>query len=238
MRSVPTIERDPADGKVTYRSGQEEHPYRALAVLTNIARGHALVHGRRHVDETDLPTIARVTVSSMPDEASTILKALISEGGRLTVAQVQKVLGVKSPGTARSRMGYMDTLRPFNFIEEGVGKTARLEFEPDFEWCASKDFRDFLQDNRTPVARHGRSPKPVKNVQVCPERLPVKNRGTSRPPLTASSPEHSRKKGGKKGFEHGRRTHTPRKMAGSAEPRSNKEGKGLDSESAKPKDAA
>jgi len=62
MRSVPTAERDEQNRR-TYRPGDREAPYRALSVLTNVARGHALVHGRRQVTMADIPLIVQVTAS-------------------------------------------------------------------------------------------------------------------------------------------------------------------------------
>jgi hypothetical protein len=65
MRSGPTREGAGGEG---YTAEKREQPRRAYAVLNNLARGHALIQGRRQLTEDDLPLVAYVTVSSMPPE--------------------------------------------------------------------------------------------------------------------------------------------------------------------------
>jgi hypothetical protein len=101
MRSQPTEE-------TLHRYGQpiQEAPHRAFAILHNLARGHALVHGRRQLTKDDLPLAVRVTFDSMPLEYACALKALCEEGpkGALTVDEVRAVLGVRHLETARKAM--------------------------------------------------------------------------------------------------------------------------------------
>jgi hypothetical protein len=75
MRSLPVEERDGPAGDALYRPGEPEAPYRAQAVLTNLARGRALVHGRRQVTMADVPLIAAVTTSSMPGGPANLQRA-------------------------------------------------------------------------------------------------------------------------------------------------------------------
>jgi len=151
MRSVPVQERD--ESKRVYRPGDQEAPYRALAVLTNVSRGRALVHGRHGVTMDDVPLIVRVALSSMPSEPGALLRAAISsKTGSLTVGDVKAVLGTKSAETARDRMRYMDALRVMEFHEEGTGKAATLRFRPDWEWCASPEFRTLLDGEERDTA--------------------------------------------------------------------------------------
>lgn len=144
MRSIPQEERN--GNTVTYRPGDREQPYRALSVLTNVARGHALVHGRSSVTLDDVPLIVRVTVSSMPGDVGSIFRALVESGGAgLTVADVQRVLGAKHPQTARRRMAYMHALDVTEFDERGAGRAAGLHFRPDWQWCTSPEFRALVR---------------------------------------------------------------------------------------------
>src|SRR5262249_38257598 len=137
MRSVPRRERDEFNRR-TYLSGDRESPYRALAVLTNLARGHALVHGRERVSSDGIPVIVRVTLSSMPSEIARLFLALaLRRSEPLKVADVQRLLGARHPETARDRMRYADALDVMEFVEEGVGREATLRFRSDWEWCSS-----------------------------------------------------------------------------------------------------
>lgn len=54
---------------------QPESAKRVNAVLYNLARGHALIHGRTLLSADDLPMIAQITLSSIPDRRRAILLA-------------------------------------------------------------------------------------------------------------------------------------------------------------------
>ena len=122
-----------------------ESPHRAYAVLYNLARGHALVHGQQQLTEEDLPLLAKVTLSSMPTKRREVFLALVqNKGESLTVAQVQVALEVKHPDTARRVMGDLDWLGIMECVEEGTGRPARLSFRPEWSWCAKPSFRRLL----------------------------------------------------------------------------------------------
>jgi hypothetical protein len=142
MRSVPTEERDEHNRRV-YRPSAPEAPYRALAVLSNVARGHALVHGRDRVTAEDIPLIVRVTSSSMPRDSALLLRGLV-EQGTLTVDQAKTILGTKHPETARDRMRYMHALGVAEFDEPGSTRAAHLQLMPEWKWCAEPDFQALL----------------------------------------------------------------------------------------------
>jgi hypothetical protein len=144
MRSVPIEEREPSTGRIVYRTGCPEGPERALAVLTNLARGLALVHGRRHISMDDLPLIVTVTVSSMPGEASSIFRALLEKGGGLKVEDVRVLLGAEHPESARTRVRYLDALGVMEFVNPGQGQAGVLRFHRDWQWCSSPEFRRLL----------------------------------------------------------------------------------------------
>lgn len=124
---------------------EPESPYRANAVLYNLARGHALVWGRTYLTDDDVPLLFQVTLSSILQHRRLLFLALVGHpGGELTVAQVQSVLGVKSLETARSAMMEMDWLGIAQLYEPGKGKPTILTLHPNWAWCAGKDFKTFL----------------------------------------------------------------------------------------------
>jgi hypothetical protein len=82
-----------------------ESPKRAVQVIYNFARGHALIHGRRAVTLDDIPLIARIAASSMPTERSRVFRRLVvADHDKLTTDEVRQALGVKSEDSARTTM--------------------------------------------------------------------------------------------------------------------------------------
>jgi hypothetical protein len=121
---------------------RQESPQRAKAVLTNLARGHALVHGRQVVSPADLPIVAQVTGSSMPPGHGQIFTRLVG-AKELTVAQVQAALGVQR-NTAAAMMRQLHSLGVMKFEERGQGKTGLLRFTPEWSWCNTPEFQEIL----------------------------------------------------------------------------------------------
>lgn len=148
MRSEPAREGDPERGRFDYSPPKREQPRRAYAVLGNLARGHALVHGRQRVTEDDLPLLARVVVSSMPSECAPVFAALVKRGGEpMTATEVKDILHVRHSETARK---VMEDLGRRGVIQYEKGKPGTLNdagtpdtlrFRPDWEWCSSPEFQ-------------------------------------------------------------------------------------------------
>ncbi len=78
----------------TYTPASTESPLRAFAVLTNLASGHALVHGRKYLTMEDFPMVAKTALSSIPDRFTRVFTALVKAGGTLTTEQVRAALRV------------------------------------------------------------------------------------------------------------------------------------------------
>jgi hypothetical protein len=156
IRSEPTRESDPSIDGHEFIPGKPEAPYRAHAVLRNLARGHALVHGRRQLSAEDLPAIARVVASSVPTRLRPVFSALVrANGDPLTVAQVQVALHVKHLETARGVMEDFATRGVVEYVEGGQGKPAIIRFLPGWEWCYSREFRAMFAS------------EPVRNWGMC-----------------------------------------------------------------------
>jgi hypothetical protein len=143
MRSEPVREVETAWGHSEYTSAKPEQPRRAYAVLRNLARGHALVHGRQHLSEGDLPLVAQVAVSSMPSECALVFRALVQRK-EMTLGQVQAALGVKSAETARGVMEDLERRGVMEYIRAGAGKAAIVRFRPEWAWCTSPEFQAIL----------------------------------------------------------------------------------------------
>lgn len=114
-----------------------------------------MVHARTHLSADDLPLVARVTVSSMPPECARVFEAAVKKGEPLKVADVKAALGVRSPETARKVMGDLDRRGVMEYVQEGPGKAAVLRFRPEWDWCASPEFRALLLGEGQPVKNRG-----------------------------------------------------------------------------------
>lgn len=201
-RSEPIKEGNPDRGKYEYTPAKREQPRRAFAVLRNLGRGHALVHGRRQLTEEDLPLLAKVTVSSMPSAAAKVFRALVeSEAGVLTSTEVKRALGVRHHGTAQKVMEDLEG--------RGVGEVQRGEpgvawvvrFQPEWSWCLSADFRALLHRGEAPVSKQ----------EVCGPNEPVTDEGVCVAPITHTLVQRQRE-GERSGGESN--AHTSQQMTG------------------------
>jgi len=128
-----------------------ERPWRAHAGLYNLARGHALVHGRRQLTMDDFPLVANLTVSSMPDHSRQVFKAMLRHEGSLTVNQAQEALNTASLQTARTTLKDMSHQGVFQFEETGIGKAAHLRFCEEWDWLVQIKFIDVVEGIGSPI---------------------------------------------------------------------------------------
>lgn len=143
MRSEPA--KTGSDGEGT-EPARRELPWRAHAVLRNLACGHALVHGRLQLAEDDLPLVAQVAAASMPTDYSRIFRALVdSPGGELSVAEAKAALKVSHPETARKVLRRLENLSIVDYSEdEGQGRPAYARVRPEWAWCTRPELRAYL----------------------------------------------------------------------------------------------
>ena len=145
MRSEPVREAAPERDRHDYTPEKRETPRRAYAVLYNLARGHALVHGRTQLTWEDLPLVAQVTVSTMPPECRLVFKALLhNQGAALTTAQVQAALRVRHPMTAIKVMEELDQRGVMKLVKAGQGRPWELHLQPEWEWCVQDEGRELF----------------------------------------------------------------------------------------------
>jgi len=86
-----------------------EEPPRAINSLYNLAKGHALINGRKFLRSEDLEIVRAVAFSSMPYDRSQFLKILAKHEGRLTTSNIQEELSC-SDETARKTMQTLKVL--------------------------------------------------------------------------------------------------------------------------------
>ena len=110
-----------------------EGPFKVINYLKELARGHALVHGRTEVSEEDVALVADVAISSIPGHLRPIIRELRSTG-RVTSRRCEEVCRVSRP-TARR---YLKELAVLGVCDRTQGNQA--ENEPDSA-CLSAQFQ-------------------------------------------------------------------------------------------------
>lgn len=130
----------------TPEDGEPESPHRVIEMLRNLARGHALLCGRRQVTEDDLNVCARVALSTMPVRRRRLIQELLAlgPGDTLREREVAERLGVSRP-TARKRMELIDTLGIGATVEETVqgGTATMVTVDSEFIWPSDLDRPEF-----------------------------------------------------------------------------------------------
>jgi hypothetical protein len=85
-----------------YSVSQREVPRRAITVLLNLARGHALLEGRNYITMDDIPLILKTAFDTAQIEHVSMFSLMMSYGGVLTTTQVMESLNVSRPTALRT----------------------------------------------------------------------------------------------------------------------------------------
>ena len=123
-----------------------EAPKRIGMLLYDLARGHALIHGRTHLELEDVEVCGRVALSTMPSKRRGIVRALLDpeRDNPLTASDVETILDVSRP-TARDRIDEVAALGLGEVVKEtGRGGTTKaVQAKPDFSWPDELTFPEF-----------------------------------------------------------------------------------------------
>jgi len=118
---------------VSYSPPNIEAPYRAAAVLYNLARGRALLWGRRQLMPEDLVLVKHVVLSSAPMERGVLLHELLHSPVGLTTSAVGRLLKVSAP-TARKFMRTLELLDVAELSGDDISGHV-LSLAPAWDWC-------------------------------------------------------------------------------------------------------
>jgi hypothetical protein len=124
-----------------------EAPHRAMSLLYALARGHALVHGRRQLAEDDLPVVARAALESTPNDRRAVMRILIAENGVATSGAVQEALRCSAP-TARAILETLDKLGIGEFVNTGPPAPSVLTLDESLCWLLTDPGVQALKENR------------------------------------------------------------------------------------------
>lgn len=115
-----------------YREDEPKAPeigHRCLDVLTNLARGHALLYDRESLTRDDLPMVERIAIDSVPH--ANVAWAMKRQGV-LSAADVKRAAGVSSVNTAKDIMDKLAETGVYETYWESEQKF--LRFSDEFKW--------------------------------------------------------------------------------------------------------
>jgi hypothetical protein len=110
-----------------------EGPWKVVTYFQDLARGHAVICDRDHVDASDLALIADVAISSTPGHLRPLVRAL--RCGSLNTNQAERMCGVTAP-TARNYMTQLSLLRIVKFRAGSpqTNKPDTITFLDPYNW--------------------------------------------------------------------------------------------------------
>ena len=135
-----------ARASITNGEPQREAPKRIGKLLHDLARGHALIHGRTRLELGDVEVCGRVALSTMPSKRRELVRALLdpNRDAPLTASDVETILDVSRP-TARDRIDDVVALG-FGEVVEATGRggtTKAVEVNSEFRWPDGVPFPEF-----------------------------------------------------------------------------------------------
>ena len=126
-----------------------------MSLLYALARGHALVHGRRQLTLEDLPIVARAALESTPHDRRAVMRILLARDGIATTADLQEALRCSAP-TARAILETLDKIGVGRLRNPGPPEPATLTLDQSLHWLLgpSKEMRrrapEAIERNLTP----------------------------------------------------------------------------------------
>jgi hypothetical protein len=155
LRGTLSIWREGSGDNETYNFTTPiiEKPHRALSLLYALARGHALVHGRRQLNRDDLAIVDRVALESAPNDRRAVMRLLIAKLGVVTTRDVQTALTCSAP-TARAILEALSLLKIGRFRNPGPPEPASLTLADSLRWVLEPTEAG-IENNLTPCRGRG-----------------------------------------------------------------------------------
>lgn len=135
LRGTISVWREGSGDDETYNFSTPmiEQPHRAMSLLYALARGHALVHGRRQLSEEDLPLVARAALESTPNDRRAVMRLLLAKEGVVSTADVQEALRCSAP-TGRAILETLEKLGIGEFVNPGPPAAGTLTLDEPLRW--------------------------------------------------------------------------------------------------------
>jgi hypothetical protein len=160
------------DSSVSHSVPVIEQPDRINCLLCNLARGHALLCGRRQFALEDLAPVLEVTFDSASTIRSKVFRGLLENGGTLKTAQVEKLLRCSTP-TALKEMEALSVLGVADKVkvpQESGQQGFELLLADNFKWfmsakCKSLQWNENSNTTWKSLTLSQNVPTPLKSVK-------------------------------------------------------------------------
>jgi hypothetical protein len=141
------------DSDYGYNVSQPEDPRRAITVLYNLAKGHALQTGRNYITLEDVPIVVKTVLSTAMIERVGLLYLLINNGGDVSTDDIMSGLHV----TRHTALRTMTELNVIGLVdlyekkeEHDTQYTKHISLKNKFNWFLTPEF-DKLREGFVPV---------------------------------------------------------------------------------------
>jgi len=143
MRGVINVWKDKSqDGEVYEHTVPViEKPDRINQLFYNLCRGHALVRGRKKINEEDLRLIVELAIDSAPTIQAKLFRKLLENNGEMKTGEVMVALNCSRP-TALKEMEKFKILGVCTVTQDSYGEVG----EPEKTVCLADSFKWFLSD--------------------------------------------------------------------------------------------
>lgn len=142
---VPTWETGGTQGQgseYSFRIANIEDPTRAIQQLTNLARGHALSIGRRHITLEDIPVVIHTALSTASMERVRVFELLVHYHGKLTTNVICQSLNIAKP-TALKTMTELMAIGLVSMDNGDYHNQASITLDTKYDWFLLDEFEVF-----------------------------------------------------------------------------------------------
>ncbi len=150
LRGVINVWKDKSvDGnEYEYTQPVIEKPDRINQLFYNLARGHALVCGRRQINNFDLKLVIEISIDSAPTTRAKLFRALLDIKGIMATKEVMEALNCSRP-TALKEMEALKILKVCNLSANGLGSVGEPEkfisLTDEFSWIMSEKCKNIRE---------------------------------------------------------------------------------------------
>jgi predicted transcriptional regulator len=138
------------ESRETYTQPIIEEPHRANQVLYNLARGHALLYGRKFITDADIPLVTKIALNSANTDRVKLFEILLDNNGTATTKQFEERLDCSANMAIRT----MTTLKILGLIDiskdnpgEKGGRPMKIAvLKPKFQWVLKQEFKALLKE--------------------------------------------------------------------------------------------
>jgi hypothetical protein len=165
------------ESEYAYSVSQPEDPRRAITLLRNLARGHALLTGRNYITMEDIPLVVKTVLSTAQIERVSVFYLLVDNDGDASTDEIIDYLHVSRP-TALRTMAELRAIRLVEryeaFDDKKNNHIMHIRLKDGFNWFLSSEFKK-LREGFVPVDNSEFIDYRAANKEKCTPYTPQKS---------------------------------------------------------------